>query len=112
MDHKTTGENGRTVNSRDFLGWIMLIFATAVPVYCKYFYTEQNIFPVWLKEQLTLIKSWPVFVCFAFYFIIAESLYAAFSSRRQRKDTPEDFGKYELMDPGCVMEEQEGEEKM
>lgn len=112
MNHKTSGEKERTIRTRDFLGWIMLIFAIAVPVYCKYFYTEQNIFPAWLKEQLTLIKSWPVFVCFAFYFIIAESLYAAFSSRRQKNDIPADFGKYELMDPGCVNEDQEGEGKM
>lgn len=85
MDHQTSTENRKDRAVGDIIGWIMMVYAIVLPVYCKYCYTELKVFPSWLNDYFTLIKSWPIYVLLPFYFIVIQVLRAAHRRKRLEK---------------------------
>lgn len=85
MDHQTSTENRKNYAMGDIIGWIIMIYAIVLPVYCKYYYTELSFIPSWLDDYFTLIKSWPMYVFVLFYFIIIQVLRAAHRRKSMEK---------------------------
>ena len=85
MDHQTSTENRKESVIGDVIGWIMMVYAVVLPIFCKYYYTELNILPSWLNDYFALIKSWPLYILVLFYFIVINVLCAAHRRKRLEK---------------------------